>query len=86
MSDSIFQHSGNHAAALSLAAKIRGIPAYVVVPKNAPNCKVENVRRYGGQIIWSEASVQSREEIATKVLQETGAVMVHPYNDARIIR
>ncbi|GAV57933.1 PALP domain-containing protein [Cephalotus follicularis] len=77
--------SGNHAAALSLAAKLRGIPAYIVIPKNAPKCKVENVIRYGGQVIWSEASMQSRENTATKVLQETGAVLVHPYNDCRII-
>lgn len=78
--------SGNHAAALSLAAKLRGIPAYIVVPKNAPKCKVENVIRYGGQVIWSEATMQSREITATKVLKETGAILVHPYNDERIIR
>ncbi|KAJ9147907.1 hypothetical protein P3X46_030021 [Hevea brasiliensis] len=77
--------SGNHAAALSLAAKLRGIPAYVVIPKNAPKCKIENVKRYGGQIIWSEPTVQSRESVATKVLQETGAALIHPYNDGRII-
>ncbi|KAK9020923.1 hypothetical protein V6N11_010935 [Hibiscus sabdariffa] len=77
--------SGNHAAALALAAKLRGITAYVVIPKNAPECKVQNVLRYGGQIIWSEAPVQSREEIATKVLQETGAAFIHPYDDGRII-
>ncbi|XP_022853676.1 serine racemase [Olea europaea var. sylvestris] len=77
--------SGNHAAALSLAAKLRGIPAYVVVPKNAPKCKVENVIRYGGQIFWSEVTIQSREEMATKVLQDTGAVLIHPFNDGRII-
>ncbi|GLT49758.1 hypothetical protein SLA2020_232920 [Shorea laevis] len=77
--------SGNHAAALSLAAKLRGIPAYIVVPKNAPKCKVENVIRYGGQVIWSEATMQSREITATKVLKETGAILVHPYNDERII-
>ncbi|XP_035830211.1 serine racemase isoform X2 [Helianthus annuus] len=77
--------SGNHAAALALAAKLRGIPAYIVIPKNAPKCKVENVKRYGGQIIWSEATMQSREETANKVLHETGAVLVHPYNDSRII-
>ncbi|EYU34866.1 hypothetical protein ABFS82_14G188800 [Erythranthe guttata] len=77
--------SGNHAAALSLAAKIRGIPAHIVVPKNAPKCKVENVVRYGGQVIWSEATLQSREEVARKVLEDTGAVLIHPYNDARII-
>ncbi|KAJ0105409.1 hypothetical protein Patl1_17751 [Pistacia atlantica] len=77
--------SGNHAAALSLAARLRGIPAYIVVPKNAPKCKVENVIRYGGQVIWSEVTMQSRESVASKVLQETGAVLLHPYNDGRII-
>ncbi|MED6124784.1 hypothetical protein PIB30_062183 [Stylosanthes scabra] len=78
--------SGNHAAALALAAKLRGIPAYIVIPKTAPTCKVDNVKRYGGQVVWSEASMQSREEIANKVRQETGAIFVHPYNDARILR
>ncbi|KAL6577190.1 hypothetical protein OROMI_011466 [Orobanche minor] len=77
--------SGNHAAALSLAAKLRGIPAHIVIPKNAPKCKVENVIRYGGQVIWSEATVKSREEVAAKVLQDTGAVLIHPYNNGCII-
>ncbi|KAH0451945.1 hypothetical protein IEQ34_019244 [Dendrobium chrysotoxum] len=77
--------SGNHAAAISLAAKLRGIPAYVVIPKNAPACKVENVRRYGGQVIWSEATMQSRESTATAVQQRTGANLIHPFNDKRII-
>lgn len=77
--------SGNHAAALSLAAKLRGIAAYIVIPKNAPKCKVENVIRYNGQVIWSEPTMRSREDMATKVLQDTGAVLVHPYNDGCII-
>ncbi|KAK9094801.1 hypothetical protein Scep_026270 [Stephania cephalantha] len=77
--------SGNHAAAVSLAAKLRGIPAHIVIPKNAPACKVENVRRYGGNVIWSEATVQSREEVAAKVVEETGGVLIHPFNDGRII-
>ncbi|KAL9242827.1 hypothetical protein vseg_016788 [Gypsophila vaccaria] len=77
--------SGNHAAALALAAKLRGIPAYIVIPDNAPKCKVENVKRYGGQVIWSEPTMESRQSTAAKVLQETGAVLIHPYNDARII-
>ncbi|KAG6503177.1 hypothetical protein ZIOFF_035488 [Zingiber officinale] len=67
--------SGNHAAAVALAAKLRGIPAYVVIPKNAPKCKVENVRRYGGQIFWSESTIQSRESITEKVQQDTGAIL-----------
>lgn len=78
--------SGNHAAALALAAKLRGIPAHIVIPKNAPKCKVANVLRYGGHIIWCEPNVRSREEVANKVLEETGAVLVHPYNNGHIIR
>ncbi|KAG9443684.1 hypothetical protein H6P81_015024 [Aristolochia fimbriata] len=77
--------SGNHAAAVSLAAKLRGVPTYIIIPKTAPKCKVGNVIRYGGQVIWSEPSMQSREGIANKVQQETGAVLIHPYNDGRII-
>ncbi|GAB4856870.1 hypothetical protein Ancab_014789 [Ancistrocladus abbreviatus] len=77
--------SGNHAAALALAAKLRGIPAYIVVPKNAPKCKVENVQRYGGIVIWSEPTMQSRESVAAKVMHDTEAVLIHPYNDGRII-
>ncbi|XP_030500710.2 serine racemase [Cannabis sativa] len=81
----ITHSSGNHAAALALAAKLRGIPAYIIIPKNAPKCKVENVVRYGGQIIGCEPNMQSRESTAAKVLEETGAVLLHPYNDGRII-
>lgn len=81
-----YKISGNHAAALALAAKLRGIPSYIVIPKNAPTCKIENVKRYGGQIVWSEPSVQSREEVANKVWQKTGAIFIHPYNDGRILR
>lgn len=71
---------------MSLAAKLRGIPAYIVIPENAPRCKIENVKRYGGQVIWSEPTFQSRENVAKKVQQETGAIMVHPFNDKYIIR
>lgn len=81
-----FEISGNHAAALALAAKQRGIPAYIVIPKNAPKCKVENVIRYGGKVVWSESTIQSREETASKVVEETSATLVHPYNDGRILR
>ncbi|XP_057525441.1 serine racemase [Amaranthus tricolor] len=77
--------SGNHAAALALAAKMRGIPAYIVVPNNAPKCKVQNVIRYGGQVIWCEPMFDSRRITADKVQQDTGAVLIHPYNDGRII-
>ncbi|KAL8170650.1 hypothetical protein V2J09_022454 [Rumex salicifolius] len=77
--------SGNHAAALSLAAKLRGIPAYIIIPKNAPKCKVQNVLRYGGKVIECEPTMHSRESTAAKVLKETGAVLIHPYNDRRVM-
>ncbi|KAM3388900.1 hypothetical protein ACQJBY_011190 [Aegilops geniculata] len=73
--------SGNHAAAVALAAKLRGIPAYIVIPKNAPACKVENVKRYGGQVIWSDVTMESRESTAKRVQEETGAILIHPFND-----
>lgn len=77
--------SGNHAAAVSLAAKVRGIPAYIVIPENAPKCKVENVKRYGGKVFWSGVTMQSRESVCAKVMEETGAILIHPFNDGRII-
>lgn len=77
--------SGNHAAALALAAKMQGYPAYIVMPKDAPKCKIENVKRYGGKIIFCEPNIESREETALNVQQQTGAVMIHPFNDGRII-
>ncbi|KAL6903362.1 hypothetical protein ACP4OV_004175 [Aristida adscensionis] len=73
--------SGNHAAAVALAAKLRGIPAHIVIPKNAPSCKVDNVKRYGGHIIRSDVSIESRESVCRRVQEETGAVLIHPFND-----
>ncbi|ONM15149.1 Serine racemase [Zea mays] len=78
--------SGNHAAAVALAAKLRGIPAHIVIPRNAPACKVENVKRYGGHIIWSDASIESREYVCKRVQEETGAVLIHPFNSKYTIR
>jgi threonine dehydratase len=77
--------SGNHAAALSLAARLRGIPAYIVMPTSAPEIKRAAVRGYGGKITPCEPTLAAREATAEKVLRETGAAFVHPYNDHRII-
>lgn len=78
--------SGNHAAALALAAQIRGIPAHIVVPRNAPACKIANVERYGGKVVTCEPNIQSREETAQRVQESTGAVLVLPFNDGRVMR
>ncbi len=77
--------SGNHAAALSRAAKLRGIPAHIVMPTNVPKAKQASVRRYGGQITFCEPTIASREAAAARVVAETGAQLVHPYNDLRVM-
>src|SRR5215472_1678870 len=82
--------SGNQAAALSLAASTRGIPAYIAMPRVALKSKVNAVRRYGGNIVWveSQGAVPTSEEYeatAARVQNETQANAVHPYNDPRTI-
>jgi threonine dehydratase len=77
--------SGNHAAALALAAAKRGINARIVMPSNSPRIKIDAVRGYGGMITFCEPTLESRETTAEKLVQETGATFIHPYNDYRII-
>ncbi len=77
--------SGNHAAALALAARRRGIAAHIVMPKNAPPVKVAAVKNYGGCITFCEPTLASREETAHQIIAETGATMIHPYNNYHII-
>lgn len=77
--------SGNHAAALSLAAKMNNIKAYIVMPRTAPGIKKKAVESYGGEIIFCEPTQQAREEALEKVVVKTGAVFIHPYNNYTII-
>ena len=77
--------SGNHAAALALAARWRGVPAFIVMPSNSSAAKMRAVESYGGKITQCEPNMASREETCAEVMQKTGAHLVHPYNDARVI-
>lgn len=77
--------SGNHAAALALAANKRGIPAYIVMPENASKVKRDAVNAYGGKIITCASTLDAREQGLVQVLEETGAYPVHPYNDSQVI-
>ena len=77
--------SGNHAQALALAARMRGIPAYIVMPSNAPQVKKDAVAGYGGQITFCEPTLAARESTLARIVAETGAEVVHPYNDVRVI-
>lgn len=77
--------SGNHGAALAAAASARGIPCWVVAPDNASETKIENMRQYGAKLVRCRPGLANRENELEKVLEKTGATMVHPYDDARVI-
>lgn len=77
--------SGNHAQALALAARQRGIPAYIVMPRTAPAVKRRAVEGYGGKVYPCEPNLAARESEAAKVLQETGATLIPPYDHPHVI-
>jgi len=81
----ITHSSGNHAQALALAATMRGIPSYIVMPTNAPKVKRQAVEGYGGKVVPCEPNQKAREETAELVTKETGGVFIHPYNNPDII-
>ena len=77
--------SGNHGAALSMAVTRREGKTKVVMPHNTPKIKVDNVERNGGEVVWCEPDQSSREQVLADLVNESGATVVHPYNDERII-
>ncbi len=77
--------SGNHAAALALAARWRGIPAHVVMPENSPHVKKLAVAGYGAEIVFCKPTLEARERALAEVVARTGAAFIHPYNDLRVI-
>ena len=77
--------SGNHAQALALAGRMRNIPAYIVMPDNSPKVKCDAVAGYGGKIIYCEPTLKARETTLEKVVSETGATFIHPYNNFEVI-
>ena len=77
--------SGNHAAALALAARLRGIPAWIVMPDTAPAVKKAAVAGYGGQIVFCAPTLAARETTLAKAVEQTGATFIPPYNHAQVI-
>ena len=77
--------SGNHGAALALAAQTRGISCHVVVPEGAVATKLASIERYGANVHLCAASTAAREEKCLQLQRETGAILVHPYTNARVI-
>src|SRR5690606_14945139 len=77
--------SGNHAQTLALAAKPRRIPAWTVRPSNSPKVKRAAADEYAGRAVLCEPTLADREAVAARVVEETGATFIHPYNDRQII-
>ncbi len=77
--------SGNHGAAVAYAARQRGIPAWVVVPRDAAEVKRAAIADFGAEVLLCEPTLASREAAAREVIERTGATLIHPYDDDRII-
>ena len=77
--------SGNHAAALALAANMRGIKSFIVMPDNSPGVKKNAVKGYGAEITFCKPTLIDREDTANKIIERTGATFIHPYNNFDII-
>lgn len=81
----ITHSSGNHAGALAKASAILGRKCIVVMPETAPKVKVEAVKKYGAQIEFCKPTLQSREDTTNRLISDTGAELIHPYNNFFII-
>lgn len=77
--------SGNHGAAVARAARLRDIPGTIVMPHNAPQTKIRNVESYGGKIVFCEPNLTAREAACAKTAAETGAALVHPFDDYAVM-
>ncbi|MBW3550453.1 MAG: pyridoxal-phosphate dependent enzyme [Proteobacteria bacterium] len=81
----VTQSSGNHGGAVALASRLRGTRATVVAPRSTPKVKLAAIESYGGRVVPCDTTQASRDEITAQVLAETGGVLVHPFNDPRVI-
>ena len=77
--------SGNHAAALSRAAGLRGIPAHIVMPSNSSKAKVRAVEGYGGRLTFCEPTQAAREATCARIVSETGATLIHPFENEAVM-
>ncbi|MBN1109114.1 MAG: pyridoxal-phosphate dependent enzyme, partial [Bacteroidales bacterium] len=77
--------SGNHAAALALAARMNKVKAYIVMPETAPVVKKDAVAGYGAAISFCKPTLQAREEAADEIIGKTGATLIHPYDNFNVI-
>jgi threonine dehydratase len=77
--------SGNHGTALARAAKLRGIPAHIVMPKNSTKIKVRAVESYGAHVVFCEPTQTAREAACADVIAKTGATLIHSFENEDVI-
>ena len=77
--------SGNHAQAVAYASSIYGINSIIIMPKNAPDNKIKNTKKYGAEIILYDPNIEKREDIGIRISNEQGRVLIKPYDDLDII-
>jgi threonine dehydratase len=77
--------SGNHGAAVARAAKLRGVPAHIVMPSNSAKVKIRAVQAYGAEVVFCEPTEQSREFECAEVINKTGAIMIHSFENEHVI-
>ncbi len=77
--------SGNHAQGVAEAARILGMPATIVMPKDAPATKIARTKGYGAEVVLYDRWTEDRDAIAAGIAAETGATIVHPFNDPKVI-
>ena len=77
--------SGNHGAAIARAAKLRGIPAHIVMPSNSAKVKIRAVESYGAHIVFCEPTEQAREATCAEAIKETGATLIHSFENENVV-
>ncbi len=85
VTDVVAFSSGNHAQAVARAASLRGMKATIVMPEDAPKMKIEGTAAYGGHVVTYDRYTESREEIGASIAAETGATLIAPFEDPRVI-
>src|SRR6184192_3100460 len=77
--------SGNHGAAVARAAKLRGIPAHIVMPSNSATVKIRAIESYGAQIVFCEPTQAAREAACAEVIAKTGAILIHSFENEYVM-
>src|SRR5713101_9457694 len=77
--------SGNHGAAVARAARLRGVPAHIVMPSNSAKVKIRAIEGYGAQVVFCEPTEEAREITCAEVISQTGATLIHSFENEHVV-